>query len=345
MKDLLAWHRERFGLMQDEDAVKLIFQAMQGCGHLLGPEEAVEMRIIDEEAVLLPDPKEALFDPLGKAYVRLNLRRAMAEGIAPRHIARMMKITCDRLTPASREDVVRAVAALKEPGLASAAQRLLDEPQWLPSHSQQYHAAYSPAYRVVSSALTPLLPLLCACVKLDSQRLSVICIDGPCGSGKSTLAALLQRITGAALVSMDDFFLPHGRKTPDRLAQPGGNADWERVIHEVLEPAAAAGRIEYRPYNCHTDRYDPPVVLKPKRLLILEGSYSLLPQISRFADLRVFLTVDEASQLERIRNRDGDDYLPVFQSRWIPLERAYHAAYGLPDKDCLVIDTSCVQAM
>ena len=61
-------------------------------------------------------------------------------------------------------------------------------------------------------------------------------LDGPCASGKTTLAGQAARQLGCPLVHMDDFFLPPARKTPARLAQPGGNVDWERVRDQVLAP-------------------------------------------------------------------------------------------------------------
>ena len=87
LKSLLAWHQEHYPHMQAQDIVKLAFQAYRGCGHLLGPEEAVAQRIASECSLLVPSAQEQLTEPLGHRYIRLNLRRAMHEGIRPIWIA------------------------------------------------------------------------------------------------------------------------------------------------------------------------------------------------------------------------------------------------------------------
>ena len=100
-------------------------------------------------------------------------------------------------------------------------------------------------------------------------------LDGPCASGKTTLAGQAARQLGCPLVHMDDFFLPPARKTPARLAQPGGNVDWERVRDQVLAPLSRGEPARFSPYRCHTGAYGPPVSLSPAPLVLVEGVYAL----------------------------------------------------------------------
>lgn len=335
METLISWHRLHYPLMQAQDVVKLVFQAKLGCGHLLADEAAVTQRIVAEETALSPSFTEALTEPLGPDYVRLNLRRAMAEGIEPVWIARLMQLSCPAQLPA-REEVVQAIAALDADDAMHVAQRLLTEPDWIPSHTQAYHAAYAPAYRVISTRCAEVLPALSAiAAQWDKERL-LVCIDGPCGSGKTTLAKLLHQVLDAAIIPMDDFFLPHPQKTAERLAQPGGNADWERLCSEFLTPWLQEGQASYRPYDCHADAYADPVCVEPRKVTIIEGSYSLMPAISSHADLRLFLRIPPDEQQRRILQRDGERALQMFLQRWIPLEQAYFSAFQLPDERCLV---------
>ena len=339
METWIEWHRRRYPAMEAVDEVKLLFQASLGCGHLLAEEDAVVRRIMDEEQCLVPDSNEPLTEPLGRFYMRLNLRRAMAEGIRPEWIARMM-----RLSPAPAS--TRAEVAQDERLGTDArrlARRLVEDPDWLPGHSATYRAAYAPAYRVVGREYLTALPMLSALArKWDRQRL-LLCIDGPCGSGKTTLSRLLSPVLHAEVVPMDDFFLSHGRKTPERLSQPGGNADWERVQEEFLHPWQTSGCASYRPYDCHTDSFLPPRTVDNTRIVMLEGSYSLLPALGGKADVRVFLTVEQQEQRRRILERNGPEALQAFITRWIPLEQAYFSACSLPDASCLTLDTSSVQ--
>ncbi len=336
LNDMLTWHRLHHPVMEAQDVAKLYFQAILGCGHLLGDEKLVEGRIRQEMQTLTPSTDEPLTEPLGPTYVRLNLRAAKAMNISPLWIARMMKQSMPKDLPA-RSLVADALKHMEAPGLTPYIDLLTNDPHWLPSHTPAYHAAYAPAYRVISRCCAAMLPVVSACANHSGKEKALLCIDGPCGSGKSTLAGMLASILDAAVVPMDDFFLPHPMKTPQRLAQTGGNADWERLVQEVVTPWLRGDEITYRPYDCHAGDYASPVHVPGKRFTIIEGSYSLLPAIGKHADVRVFLSINEETQRRRILARNGERMLNMFIQRWIPLEQAYFKAYRLPDESCLVL--------
>lgn len=337
LQTLLAWHRDRYPMMQAQDTVKLIFQAYRGCGHLLGPEEAVAHRIADECAGLSPSADEPLTEPLGERYVRLNLRRAMHEGLRPLWIARLMRLSCADEPYGTVADVIHAVQALdQDECLQDALIPLLENEDWLPSHSAAYHQHYAPAYRVIERKYVYLLPVLCATGKIEKEHV-LIGIDGRCASGKSTLAGRLAAILGGCVVSMDDFFTPHAEKTPERLALPGGNADVLRFRDEVLTPWLACGTTAYRPYSCHEDRLMNPVAIPDTPYLIVEGSYCFHPDAGRPYDVCVFLSIPYEEQIKRISQRDGDWLLQRFIREWIPLEEAYFSAFGFPDDQCILL--------
>jgi len=52
----------------------------------------------------------------------------------------------------------------------------------------------------------------------------------------------------------------------------------------------------------------------------------------------VFLSIDRQEQLQRLARRDGTEMLKMFETRWIPLEEAYHQAFQLPDEHCIVVN-------
>ena len=182
-----------------------------------------------------------------------------------------------------------------------------------------------------------LSPVLAALAGLSEDRPRLITIDGRCGSGKTTLAEKLRAVLRCPVFHTDDFVIPHARKTPERLAVPGGNEDVERIVKEVLEPFFAGREIRARKYNWHTDAFEDLAPVPPCRLMILEGSYSNLPPLAERAALRVFLSVSPEKQMERLRGRCSPEALQGFVDRWIPLEEAYLKAYGLPDGGCLVL--------
>lgn len=160
----------------------------------------------------------------------------------------------------------------------------------------------------------------------------LVAIEGGSASGKSTLGEALAKALDANLVRMDDFFLPLELRTPERFAQPGGNVHWERVLEEVLRPLAQGKPLEYGVFNCSVMAVDRVCREKTKDIVIVEGAYSLHPQLRDFYDLKVFISVDEATQKQRILARNGEKMLQRFLNEWIPLEKAYFEACGV--KDC-----------
>lgn len=156
----------------------------------------------------------------------------------------------------------------------------------------------------------------------DSEWPLLVAIDGPCCSGKSSLAQRLQSELGAVVLHMDDFFLRPEQRTPARYAEPGGNVDRERFLGEVLQPLTAGQPVRYSRFDCGSMTLEPSEELEPARLYVVEGTYSLHPELRQYYDLRVFITVSAAEQLARLVRREGDD-AAEFVQRWIPLEELY----------------------
>lgn len=163
-------------------------------------------------------------------------------------------------------------------------------------------------------------------------RPAIVAIDGRCASGKTTLAMRLKEGLDCNVVSMDDFFLQPHQRTKERLGTPGGNVDYERVLAEVLDPLSKGEQAVYRPYRCHSRKFDGKVVLAPDRLTIVEGSYACHPALWDYYDLRIFLTVEPTEQLRRIARRNGPEGVPVFEQKWIPLEETYFSELSIPEK-------------
>ena len=166
-----------------------------------------------------------------------------------------------------------------------------------------------------------------------------VALDGRCGSGKTTLAALLAARWDCTLVHADDFFLRPEQRTPERMAQPGGNFDRERFFAEVLSPLLEGRNASYRPYDCQTGELCPPVTAKISPMVLVEGSYCCHPALWEQYDLRVFLTVGPREQQRRICARNGEAGLNVFRERWIPLEEWYFAVFDVQNRCELCFST------
>ena len=173
---------------------------------------------------------------------------------------------------------------------------------------------------------------------LEHQPRVLIAIDGNCCAGKTTMASRLGAMLGASVFHLDDYFLQMHMRTPERLSQPGGNVDAERFLEEVLLPAKRGETAHVVKYDCHEDLLLPPVPVLPDRIVIVEGAYSLHPLLASYYDLKVFCRIDSVLQLSRIRTRNGEAALKVFESRWIPLENNYFQALEVLSQCDIVID-------
>ncbi|MGM9974774.1 MAG: uridine kinase [Clostridiaceae bacterium] len=195
------------------------------------------------------------------------------------------------------------------------------------------------SYKVFYSAMEAIKELL------EEDRDIIIGIDGRCGSGKSTLGALLKEAFPCNVLHMDDFFLPSELRTPDRMKEPGGNVHYERFAEEVMKPLQEKKDVFYRRFCCGTDSFLEPVRIGYKKLTVIEGSYSLHPTLDRYYSYKIFLTVKEKEQLERIEKRSGKDKLQLYIDKWIPLEERYFSFLKIEEACDLIVDTTMCNKM
>jgi len=132
-------------------------------------------------------------------------------------------------------------------------------------------------------------------------------IDGAGGSGKSTLARQLGDLREViSVVHMDDFYRPMDEATRITLSPQEGYMryfDWERLRDEVLTPLSMGKPGHYQRYDWPTERVLPEIVpVEPNGVVIVEGVYSLRPELAQYFDLTVFV---ETAQAVYTRLRNG----------------------------------------
>ncbi len=171
----------------------------------------------------------------------------------------------------------------------------------------------------------------------ESKQQIFVAIDGRCASGKTTLGYYLKNALDANLFCLDDFFLQPQQRTPERLAEVGGNVDYERFKEEVLEPALSGQAVSYRRFDCSSKTIGEAEVIEQKRLNIMEGSYSQHPFFGERYDLKVFVDIGKAAQLANIKERDGEEKLKMFVSTWIPKEEAYFEYFEIEKKSDIIV--------
>lgn len=333
---LLSEHYVNFPELEVQDAVKLLYQRYMGPGHLVANEQAALEHLLAEWDSIPADPDMPLSHSLGNGLCRLNLSACKAISLSPKTIASLFFLTARDFSPAPfrLEHSLDAVYSLPFPPDQITVYLDSYRAQGCPmvSHSDRYRACYHPAYRVVLERYVTLIPVLSA---ID-QSMTIhpklrVAIDGPCASGKSTLGAALRDIYGCSLFHMDDFFLQPEQRTPQRLAEPGGNVDYERFSREILSPLLDDRPVRYRPWLCRSDSFGPEQTVSPTPLTVVEGCYCLRPDLRHAFQLCIWVDAPWSVRRQRLLERGDPDRLSLFEQLWIPLENKYFKHYNIAD--------------
>ena len=150
IKKQLQVQKKRYPEMNEEDVVKFVFQGMLGNGHLVKNVKVAEERLRAELEVLEADKAEPLIEKISTDWVRMNLRRAKADGLKVEDIAWYLVRSAEwGALSFKRQNVYNFCVKMDgSEAMKATAAKVLDE-NWLPSHSEAYKEAYKPAYRVL----------------------------------------------------------------------------------------------------------------------------------------------------------------------------------------------------
>jgi len=350
LKEVLEYHTKAYPKLQPQDAVKLLYQNEFGGGHII-PDHAISLqRLIKECEGLEPDDRLSRCEDIGFSWVRLNLRAFGMEELSKQTINRLFVVSSEQKQGSIaffglklnilRDLSDKGIFAFSKEELDDYLERYSKEGFPIVSHSRVYRETYRPAYRVILKKFEGCIELFMRLDKLLEQQESiVVAIDGNCGSGKSTLAMLLQQIYGCNVISMDDFFLPNELRTHKRLQEAGGNIHYERFLSEVVEGIKSGSPFFYRVFDCKTGEYGGEKSFSPKRITVVEGSYSLHPNFSGVYDLKVFAHCSHEEQKRRILKRSGEDLFQRFVDEWIPMEEKYFQAFQIRENSDVLVDT------
>ncbi len=345
MDTFLKTHLQSHPQMLPQDAVKFCYQAAFGGGHLITDHARAAQYLAAERAALTPDSAIPLTEALGSGLVRLNLASPDAASLPDSTILRVFAASASHVLAREDNDVrfaqeLDVLSALTSDGgapfAADALHAYLEEYRAagcpMVSHTPQYRAAYAPSYRVIEEQYIRLLPLIAridALLASHPDRCVTVAIDGHAASGKTTLSAQLSALFDCNVFHMDDYFLPFDRRTPERLAEPGGNVDYERFRAEVLDSILAGKPVIHSAFDCGSGEFLPPVTEAQRPLAIAEGSYAHHPYFGDAYDLRVAMDIDGDTQRARILARNGAQMLAMFESRWIPMEHRYFDTFRI----------------
>ena len=324
---------------QPRDVIKQCYQAAKGAEHLLMDTARARAYFDQEYAATPADDTQPLFEAISEDVCRVNLAAWKASGLPAEWLFRMFVYTAS--IPMGGAELLEqylteaATVATALPGWEEALTTWQEAGMPAVHHSDAYRAAEKPAYRIVNGRFRCIMPIL---QRLQEDRtIRVISMDGRAASGKSTKAELLSAVLEAPVVHMDDFFLPPALRTPERLAQPGGNVDYDRFAKEVVPHLASNAAFAYRMFDCSQMDFGGLREIAAAPLRIVEGSYAHHPALGDYANLRVFSTVEEEEQMARILRRNGEKMAEMFRTRWIPMEENYFRHFAIRDKADIVL--------
>ena len=301
-------------LMQNQDKLKLIYQATFGPNHFISSKD--EKKIYKEmlkEAKNASSDKAYYYEYISSEYVRVHLKNEL-------NLKYLLKaFVASQNTDELNLDILKANLA-----------EYLDSDEYQNydlkpiHHSSIYNEEYHPHYRLIKAKyLNLLMRVYNLSLFLDSlPKHTITALEGKCGSGKTTIVDNLS--ANYTILHSDDFFLSESAKTKERLSKVGGNINYE-LIYDTLSDIKKAWEenkteVTIKTFSCKTQTYvNKQIELKDK--VLIEGVYSYHPYFNHLIDKCAFLYIDEATQTERISKREMKDR---FFKEWIPLENTYY---------------------
>lgn len=169
----------------------------------------------------------------------------------------------------------------------------------------------------------------------------ILTIDGRAASGKSTIAEMFALKLDGSIVHADDFFLPYDLRTPERLAEPGGNVHYERFEEEVVRNLKSKKSFSYGVFDCGKGNVTSQRIIDCSTPVIVEGAYSASPRFGKYFDILIFCTASYEVRFSRVVRRNGAEKAKIFKERWMPLEEAYFNSFGIENNADYIIDTTC----
>jgi uridine kinase len=318
------------------DAVKMIYQAEYGGGHMIKDEINCYQRIENEGSSLsIEQLSEPLWEDLGDRYARLNL--SILRELPYDTVGRMF-YESSRVVSGNKDRFEQDISRLRElceEGKTSFSAEALNQYMeqyrkkgYLPvSHSVAYTEKYHPAYRVVKKQYcTYLEAIIGVSRQLTNNGEVTVAIDGQSAAGKTELAGVLSIVYGGNVFHTEDFMKLSGAGINEKT-EINEIFDADRLKIQVLDRLNSGREFSYDVFSTDEGRIVTSHDVKPKRVNIVEGLFCMLPKFRKYYEYRIYMGIDPLVQSKTILEKYGEFGLIDFQKRRAPIENRYLAKY------------------
>ncbi|MDE2801589.1 MAG: AAA family ATPase [Chloroflexota bacterium] len=147
--------------------------------------------------------------------------------------------------------------------------------------------------------------------------LTMVAVDGPSGAGKSTLSRTLNgKLPDSQVVDLEFFYSDIGVDPPDGLSPEEcyeQHVDWRALDTQVLRPLRRGEPGRYRLYDWNTGHRGDWVDVAPGGIVVIDGLYSMRPELMDVYDLTVYVDAPPGERLARLAKRPDN---PIWVERW-----------------------------
>lgn len=316
MNSYINYHKIKYPKMTTQDIVKLLYQNHFGPGHFIKDIEQVTKYYYNELENGKPNNDCCLYEHIGNNFVRVNIfnySKQFDNNYLIESFFNSSKFDFNNST--LKESFKNCLFSIEDDGF------LKNYDYTNVHHSLIYNQLYNPHYRVINSSYLT-IPMKVNQIQkyIDSfNDFTIFCLEGKCASGKTTLSNLLKDVT---VIDVDEFFLRKELKTKERLAEIGGNIDYDLYL-ECIKKIKPNSTITYTIFDCSTQSYTEKTI-NIKNKILLCGVYSYHPKVRQYIDKLLYLIVDEKTQYERLKQRS---MFKKFIEEWVPLENKYFDSF------------------
>ena len=107
--------------------------------------------------------------------------------------------------------------------------------------------------------------------------------------------------------------------------------------HCVLSLLKKGEKVRYKKFDCSTQTLGETIIAERKTINLIEGVYSMHPDLKSYYDFSAFLKINPSLQKRRIKQRNSPFFANKYLTEWIPLENKYFDKFNIESSCNLIL--------